>query len=75
MLSANAGKSLVQNIGFDGTGTHSGNKNIYVADLYKGELMTEVTEIKENENARRAFELYYRKTHSFWAKVKRRLTK
>jgi len=37
--------------------------------------MTEVTEIKENENARRAFELYYRKTHSFWAKVKRRLTK
>jgi hypothetical protein len=75
ILSANAGKSLVQNIGFDGTGTHSGNKNMYITDLYNGKLSTEVSEIKENENARKAFESYYRKTNSFWAKVKRRLVK
>ena len=75
ILSANAGKSLVQNIGFDGPGTHSGNKNIYITDLYEGEFATEVSEIKENEDARRAFEQYYRKTNSFWAKVKRRLVK
>lgn len=74
ILSANAGKSLVQNIGFDGTGTHSGNKNIYAADFYHGELSVAVPEIEENANARRAFEQYYRKTNSFWAKFKRRLT-
>jgi len=65
----------VQNIGLDGTGTHCGNKNMYITDLYNGKLSTEVSEIKENENARKAFESYYRKTNSFWAKVKRRLVK
>ncbi len=74
-LSVNAGRSLVQNIGFDGSGTHSGNKEIYTTALYDKKLSTEIPEIRENVAARAAFEHYYRKTNSFWAKVKRRLTK
>lgn len=73
MLSLNAGKSLVQNIGFDGTGTHSGSQEIFSTPLYKQKLNIHIHEIKENKQARKAFEKYYRKTNGFWAKVRRRI--
>lgn len=74
-LSLNAGKSLVQNIGFDGTGTHSGNKEIYVTNLYDNKLSVDVQAIEESKSARLEIEKYHYKTYSFWAKVKRRLFK
>lgn len=73
MLSVNAGKSLVKNIGFDGSGTHSGNQNIYTTNVYNRKLTINIPEIVENKAARKSFEKYYSSTHSFWAKVKRRL--
>lgn len=72
-LSLNAGRSLVQNIGFDGTGIHSGNKDIYVTNLYNERLSVEVPTIEESKIARLEIEKYHKKTYSFWAKVKRRL--
>lgn len=73
MLSINAGKSLVQNIGFDGTGIHSGSDAIYSTELYRGRLNIDVPELIENKVARKAFEEYYGHTNSFKAKVKRRI--
>jgi hypothetical protein len=75
MLSVNAGKSLVKNIGFDGSGVHSGKKDIWATELYAEKLNIDViSEICENQNVRKAFERYYGKVNGFWAKVKRRLT-
>ncbi|MDO5663696.1 MAG: glycosyltransferase [Bacteroidia bacterium] len=75
ILSLNAGKSLVQNIGFDGTGTHSGTQEIYSTPLYTQKLSIDVSEVEENPQARISFERYYIKTTGFWAKVRRRIRK
>ena len=74
MLSVNAGKSLVRNIGFDGSGIHSGKKDIWATELYDKKLSIDaISEICENEIARKAFAKYYGRVNGFWAKVKRRL--
>lgn len=75
MLSLNAGKSLVRNIGFDGSGRHSGKDEIYTTDLHPDKLNVDISPIRENKTARKAFEKYYGKTNSFWAKVNRRITR
>lgn len=75
MLSLNAGKSLVRNIGFDGSGRHSGKDEIYTTDLYPHKLNIHISHIREDRTARKAFEKYYGKTNSFWAKVNRRITR
>ena len=73
ILSLNAGKSLVQNIGFDGSGRHSGSDEIYTTHLHMTSLRTEIEDIAENMDARRAFEKYYGRTNSFLAKATRRI--
>jgi hypothetical protein len=74
MLSVNAGKSLVKNIGFDGSGVHSGKDDIWATKLYDEKLNINVIGgICENKDARKAFEGYYGRVNGFWAKVKRRL--
>lgn len=75
ILSVNAGKSLVQNIGFDGTGVHSGKDKIHFIKLYKEKLNIEIPVIREDKSARKAFEKYYSITNSFFAKVKRRINR
>ena len=75
MLSVNAGKSLVKNIGFDGSGVHSGKEDIWATKLHAGKLNIEISPIRENRIARKAFERYYGKTNSFWAKAKRRINR
>jgi hypothetical protein len=75
LLSVNAGKSLVQNIGFDGTGIHSGKDKIHNISLYKYRLNTDIPIISENKSARKAFGSYYSKTNSFFAKAKRRISR
>ena len=73
LLSVNAGKSLVQNIGFDGTGIHSGKDKIHNISLYKHRLNIDIPIVSENKSARKAFGSYYSKTNSFFAKAKRRI--
>ena len=74
MLSLNVGRSLVQNKGFDGSGTHCGGGNLYSSQLWMHPLPVEkITPICENEAARAAFARYYHRTNGFWAKVIRRI--
>ena len=73
-LSLNAGKSLIHNIGFDGSGENSGSQDFYNMGLFDGELdLAKPNEIEENKEARQQFEAFYKRTNSFSAKVKRRL--
>lgn len=74
ILSLNVGRSLVQNEGFDGSGTHCGADHLYEARLYKERLRVEkISPITENLEARKIFERYYARTNSLWAKGMRRL--
>jgi len=72
-LSVNAGTLLVQNIGFDGSGRHSGRDEIYTTPLHMSALSSEIPRIEENMIARKAFEKYYRRTNSHLAKAVRRV--
>lgn len=74
ILSLNVGRSLVSNEGFDGSGTNCGGGNLYSSDLWLEPLpVNKITPIEENVAARRAFERYYGRTNSFWAKALRRI--
>ena len=74
ILSLNVGRSLVQNNGFDGSGTHCGGGNLYSSQLWMQPLpVQKITPICENEAARAAFARYYHRTNGFWAKVIRRI--
>ena len=64
------------NEGFDGTGTNCGGGGLYDSLLYTQPLpVTKIEPIEENREARRAFERYYARTNSFWAKARRRIVR
>jgi len=72
--SLNVGKTLVQNTGFDGSGTNCGSGGIISSDLYQYPIAVEKIEpITENIYARKVIENYYRRTYSFQAKAIRRI--
>lgn len=74
ILSLNAGRSLVQNNGFDGTGTNCGGGGLYDSSLWLKPLPVErISPIAENPEARRCFARYYHRTNCFWAKALRRI--
>ncbi len=74
MLSYNAGKSLVKNEGFDGSGTHCGKGDGGGGRLYAGRLKVERPHtMEEAPDARAAFVRYYARTNSFMAKALRRI--
>ena len=74
VLSLNVGRSLVANEGFDGSGTNCGGGGLYGSRLYMQPLpVSKIEPIAENLDARRAFERYYGRTNSFWAKARRRI--
>ena len=74
ILSLNVGRSLVQNEGFDGSGTNCGGGGLYASHLYLQPLLiTPISPIEENKQARQAFIRYYARTNSFWAKAIRRI--
>jgi hypothetical protein len=74
ILSLNVGRSLVQNEGFDGSGTNCGGGGLYSSDLWMQPLpVKKITPVEENEEARKAFARYYHRTNSFWAKAIRRI--
>lgn len=74
ILSLNVGKSLIQNTGFDGSGTNCGGGGLYASDLWMKPLpITPIKPVEENLAARKAFERYYHRTNGFWAKAIRRI--
>ena len=74
ILSLNVGRSLVQNEGFDGTGTNCGGGGLYSSNLHLNKLnVICINPIEENQEARKAFMRYYGRTNSFWAKAIRRI--
>lgn len=74
ILSLNVGRSLVQNVGFDGSGTNCGGGGLYASNLYPSPLpVCKISPIEENLQARKAFEKYYGRTNSFIAKAIRRI--
>lgn len=74
ILSLNVGRSLVQNEGFDGSGTNCGGGGLYASNLHLAPLHVEkISPIEENQKARQAFSRYYARTNSFWAKAIRRI--
>ena len=76
ILSFNAGRSLVQNIGFDGSGTNCGKGDLYATPLWTERIRIDKNiPIHENIRARKAMSDYYRRTNSFKSKAIRRLKK
>ena len=74
MLSLNVGRSLVQNEGFDNSGTNCGGGNLYNSNLWMQPIpVIKEPIIEENGFVRHQFELYYGRTNSFWAKAWRRI--
>ena len=74
ILSLNVGRSLVQNEGFDGSGTNCGGGGLYASHLHLEPLpVHKISPVQENQNARQAFIRYYGRTNSFWAKAIRRI--
>lgn len=74
MLSLNVGRSLVQNEGFDGSGTNCGGGGLYSSNLWINPLpVKNFSPVEENFQARKCFERYYARTNSFWAKAIRRI--
>ena len=74
ILSLNVGRSLVQNEGFDGSGTNCGGGGLYASNLHLAPLLVQkISPIEENKAARQAFVRYYARTNSFWAKAIRRI--
>lgn len=74
ILSLNVGKSLVQNEGFDGSGTNCGGGGLYASNLFLQPLKVQkIQPIEENKQAREIYTNYYARTNSFWAKAIRRI--
>lgn len=74
ILSLNVGKSLVQNEGFDGSGTNCGGGGLYASELYMERLpVKKISPIEENIQARNVYVRYYARTNSFMAKAIRRI--
>ena len=74
ILSLNVGKSLVQNEGFDGSGTNCGGGGLYSSNLFMDRIMIKrITPAVENYEARQAYVKYYARTNSFMAKAIRRI--
>ena len=74
ILSFNAGRSLVQNNGFDGSGTHCGKGGDNATRLYDGHIeVKRPAVIQETPEARAACVRYYARTNSFMAKALRRI--
>ncbi|OGI20890.1 MAG: glycosyl transferase [Candidatus Melainabacteria bacterium RIFOXYA12_FULL_32_12] len=68
------GKSLVQNIGLDGIGTHCKITNVYDSNLADNRIKIDCISLKENKSARKQIEKYFRSISSnrkgFWHKIR-----
>jgi hypothetical protein len=63
------GKSLVLNIGHDGSGTHSGDTNSYFSEVAKLPVKIMPIPVLESEESFMAFELFFNKFKGFFVKL------
>jgi hypothetical protein len=57
------GHSLIHNIGFDSSGTHSGTTTYFDVKLLHKELKVEKLNTEENNEAKKIIAEYFRKIH------------
>lgn len=75
-LSLNAGRSLVTNGGFDGSGTHCDAYELFTTQLYDGIVNIEKKRIlTEDKDAREMLARIYRFDNSYYNKIRVRLLK
>ncbi len=60
MFTLYPGQSLVKNIGIDGTGTHSGSRDLFLAPLTSRPIGVKRIPVVESAEARDAFAVYFR---------------
>lgn len=66
------GRSLISNIGFDGSGTHSGRSGIFDQDNFCGRISVDEISVENNEIAYNAFVKYFTKNKfytNWWKKT------
>ena len=74
MLTLYPGRSLVRNIGIDGSGIHSGDVDVYDSGLAQRPIAVEAIEIAESVAARSAFKRHFQATRpSVIARMLRRV--
>ncbi len=75
-LTLNPAKSLVQNIGHDGSGVHSNKEDIYQVHVAQQPVLVFPAEITENPEAYTAIKQFLRnRKGNLWARIKRFITK
>lgn len=63
MLTLYPGRSLIRNIGVDGSGTHSGDVDLFYGKLAQEPIRLDKIEIAESAQARMAFSRFFRSLH------------
>ena len=68
------GKSLIFNIGFDGSGTNCGKGSYFnkTDNIYDVDINIEKIEVEDNYLARKAFIRYFKKQNNYFLKILRR---
>jgi len=64
MLTLYPGRTLVKNIGIDGSGTHSGELDLYKGDLADAPVTVRPLDLAENPAAHAAFQRFFSATHA-----------
>lgn len=77
MLTLYPGQSLVKNIGFDGSGEHSGKKKIAELDFPNDPVKLHSIPLVEDSHAKKVVASYFRQTinNSFKSALKRKMTR
>ena len=76
LLTLYPGKSLVQNIGFDGSGTHGGGVDSFAVTLSRERVAVSKIPVEEHPGVRSslvAFLMKLRRPQGFWRRIGRRL--
>lgn len=68
------GRSLVQNIGFDGSGVHSKNYNPYEVKIAAQQILVQKQPITENRQCRRIVGRYFHSLKpTLWQRLRRKI--
>jgi hypothetical protein len=69
------GKSLVSNIGFDNSGTHSGESNAFNQEINSDKIFIDEIPVENSVIAYNAFSNYFRKQNFYNSKFKKTIKK
>lgn len=64
-------KSLVNNIGFDNSGTHCGFSDNYDQEIYQNKININIIGLKQNNFARSAIKLFFKPRRRLLDRIKR----